>query len=170
YNPWGTTTSSTPTPLPNSTSSLIPVKTFILFQQFNFQAIEKKIHELEPEVERKIDTTQLEKRCWEVAHELLHHPTWPKDGQYPALDLLRSYVLSHSDHTNELVPLVLSTIASEKQEKNALMAFRVLANMFQIPSFRNTVLAQLHPILVQCNDYRNSSHKHVRLSIATLLL
>ncbi|KAJ1499077.1 hypothetical protein HMI54_012131 [Coelomomyces lativittatus] len=50
------------------------------------------------------------------------------------------------------------------------MAFRVLANMFQIPSFRNTVLAQLHPILVQCNDYRNSSHKHVRLSIATLLL
>ncbi|KAI9219662.1 WD40-repeat-containing domain protein [Blastocladiella britannica] len=162
-----------------SRAASVPVRIPVTFQQINYSAIATKLiaqqqqfgAQLNPRVASAVD---VETHPWSVAAAILQHPAWPADQAFPALDLLRYFVLSHEldDAQASSTFAWITKMAGSKDcaMPVALMAMRVLANMFHLIGNRARVVAELPAVLQIANEHRASANKNVRIGAATVLL
>ncbi|ORZ38895.1 WD40-repeat-containing domain protein [Catenaria anguillulae PL171] len=187
FNPWtsgyttGTLSSgSTPSaPRPTGRPAVVPVRDMVLFKQINYAAIATKLASLQSELGITLhpsaqSAVDVEQHPWSIAKAILTHPQWPKAQAFPALDLIRYYVLSHelSDEEAAQVVVWVTEMASAPNASDPvkMLAVRVLVNMYHLVGNRGRVAGQVETLLVLVNEMRASANKNVRVGVATFLL
>lgn len=191
--------SAAPVPSPSHQSfTSFPLQTPVPFDQVNFQLLFSKLEELngkvaasKPEQALSAEELQAVKKITEVLAvqpprsgsltpaddavlgKLLQ---WPSELRFPALDLLRSYVL-HPDAATKWASnrtLVQSLLAAYEGSKvNAMLVFKIFSNMFKHPSFDDLLWNEQEAILEAAAGtlpMADTSQKQLRLALATLVL
>lgn len=100
---------------------------------------------------------------------------WPAASRFPAVDLVRTFLLYASPANSQLL-LTLGSIAGQAQagdkdaETNAMLALRGLSNAFSTYKGAQTLVEVAQPVLEKIRKKRASLNKNGKVALATVAL
>ncbi|KAI9184181.1 WD repeat protein Lub1 [Blastocladiella emersonii ATCC 22665] len=155
----------------------VPVKEYVTFKQINYGAIANKLAKQQSDFGVTLSpaagtAAELEEHPWSTATSVLTLPAWPVAERFPALDLVRYFVLSHDEpaQTRQALDWAGEALVAAASHASVMLALRIYANLFHLARNRSAVMARLGEILPHLNTHRGSKNKNVRQSVATVLL
>eukprot|EP00742_Colponemidia_sp_Colp-10_P003823 GILJ01004073.1.p1 GENE.GILJ01004073.1~~GILJ01004073.1.p1 ORF type:complete len:786 (+),score=133.68 GILJ01004073.1:49-2358(+) len=195
---------SVPVATPSSAKSF-PISSFLTFDAGNLDAIFNKISEFNQKLKQepareKFSISELELRQLSVLvdvlkdkaryhlssfnesdEKVLHEKllAWPSDVIFPALDLLRLYVLHPKSEAQykglsrglDIWTRVQRCLSAPDCSVNSwLLALRYLANMFDLPTNKQAMIHRRSQTLDVLSAAFKMDNKNVRVALATVLL